>query len=533
MPPEVGSEGTASGNVKRVAGRLVPKAIFLALALLLASGAAPGWVDWLAAAFLWTIVSACLFAIAVSPLVLRDLPEDRVRQSLAQQKTSDPEKRSVLLSVAWRLPLIVAIGALYVSGRPILASLYLFMPFAIAAERVAVRRWAEGVDRPQVTAADWTIFVVFRLLFRSFRWVLIATARLLGQAFRALIWRPLLFGTLLSAAHGGLRLKRSLQRAAGLPRRAAWRLYGGRFRCLWRSWLPWGFWLSCAGLALPLLTGWMPSGYAIFAETLLWPLAIAPLALAILTAFVVMAEPNWFWARPRRRTRGTLAVLYARRILALGACASLYFAGLPLQAGLLALALLSVVGLRLLPEVPDWDSDEFFVDPFEGFAFVVLVCLVAIPLAPIWVPLLVYERWLDFRIGRRLRARFSMPEAFAYLVYAEPHQYERLLGDRGVLAAYRDRVIARDWRHDIRKRRESLGWQRFGETSEGRLLKRFEITDLREDLPFLALVVGSAIKPISLSRSYRSRRRDQGRALRRLEGRIAKVLAKRFGATAS
>ena len=533
MLPDVGAEGTASGKLKRAAERLVPKAIFLALALLLASGVAPGWVDWLAVAFLWTIISVGLFAIAVSPLVLRNLPEDRVRRGLAQQKTSGPRKSSLLLDIAWRLPLMIAVGALYFSGRPILAGLYLVLPFAVAVQRVAVRRWAERVDRPQVTAAEWAIFVVFHFLFRNFQRGLIAAARLLGQAFKTLIWQPLLFGTLLSAAHGGLRLKRSLQRASGLPRRTAWLLYGGRFRSLWRSWMPWLYWLSCAGLAFPLLTGWMPSGYAIFAETVLWPLTIAPLALAILTAFVVMSKPNWFWALPRRRTRATIAALYARRFLALGACASLYFVASPLQAGLLALAFLSVVGLRLLREVPDWDSDEIFVDPFEGVAFVLLVCLVAFPLAPIWGPLLAYERWLDFRIGRRLRARFAMPEAFAYLVYAEQQQCEHLLGDRGVLAAYWDRVIVRNWHHDIRKRREALGWQRFGETSEGRLLKRFEITDLREDLPFLALVVGSAIKPISLSRAYRSRRRDQGRALRRLEERTAKVLAKRFAATAS
>ncbi len=381
-----------------------------------------------------------------------------------------------------------------------------------------------------MTAAEWTIFVGFDFVFRNFRQGLTTAARLVGQAFKKLIWLPLLLGTLLSATDGGLRLKRSLQRAASLPRRAAWLLYGGRFRFLWRRWLPWCHCLCCAGLAFSLLTGWMPSGYAIFAETLLWPLAIAPLALAILTAIIVTSEPSWFRALPRRRTRGAIAVLYVRRLLALGACASLYFAGLPLQAGLLALALLSVVGLRLLPEVPDCDSGEIFVDPFEGAAFVVLVCLAALPLAPIWGPLLVYERWLDSRISGRLRAHFSMPEAFAYLIYAEPHQDERLLGERGILAAYRDRVIARDWRHDIRKQREALGWQRFGETSEGRLLKRFEITDLRQDLPFLALVVGSAIEPFSLIRPFRGQRRDDGRALSKLEGRIAKVLAKNFAA---
>ena len=530
MSPEGGAEGTASGSLKRLAARVLPKAVVVALVLLLASGAAPGWVDWLVVAFLWAIVALCLFAIAVSPFLLRASPEGRVRQGGAEQKTTDPRKRSVLSDIAWRLPSLVVVGALYFSGRPTLASLYLIMPFAFAAQRVAVRRWAEGVDRPQVTAAEWTIFVVFDFVFRNFRQGLTAAARLLGQAFKTLIWLPLLFGTLATAGHGGLRLKRSLRRAAGLPRRAAWLLYGGRFRSLWRRWLPWCYWLCCAGLAFSLLTGWMPSGCAIFAETLLWPLAIAPLALAILTVIIVMSEPSWFRALPRRRTRSVIAVLYVRRLLALGACASLYFAGSPWQAGLLALALLSVVGLRLLSEVPDWDRDEIFVDPFEGAAFVVLVCLAALPLTPILGPLLVYERWLDFRISGRLRARFSMPEAFVYLVYAEPHQHERLLGERGVLAAYRDRVIARDWRHDIRKQRETLGWQRFGQTSEGRLLKRFEITDLRDDLPFLALVLGSAIKPFSLGRPYRGRRRDRGRALSKLEGRIAKILAKTFTA---
>ena len=531
MPSESGAEARAAERIKKFAGQAVPKATFLAAALLLAWGSAPGWAVWLAAGFLWTIVGLGFLAMAIGCLVFRRPLEARLRPDPSRTEAREPKKSSLLLRLVWRLPLLIGIAALFLSGYPILAGLYLFLPFALAAERVAFRRWREGVERPQVTPAEWRCYLAFRFVFGALGRGLHHAGRAAGLLLKGLVWWPLLFAVLACAAASGLRLRQRLRRAAGLPRPAAWLLYARRFRPLWTVWLPWGFWLFAAGLALSLLLPGPPAALAAIALPLLWVLAGLPLILALLGAFAWLWEESWFWPQPRRRSLAAWLALYGRRALALVAGVSLYLAEQSLLAAILLLAVLALAGLRALPEIPDCDCEDPWMEPFEGLAAIVLSCLAIVPLLPVWIPLWAYERWSDFTIARQLRSRFSLPGGFAYLVYAEPHQRERLLGDDGVLAAYRDRVVARDWRHDIGRLREGLGWERFSETSEGRLLSRLEITDLRRDLPFLALVAGSGIKAFPLSRSYRKRLRDQGRALRKLEDKIAKALARRFAAT--
>jgi hypothetical protein len=107
------------------------------------------------------------------------------------------------------------------------------------------------------------------------------------------------------------------------------------------------------------------------------------------------------------------------------------------------------------------------------------------------------------------------------------------LGEGGLLHCWRDRAVARDWRAQIKTTMSDLGWSAFMETAEGRLLDRFEISNMRDDLPFLALVTRLRLKPFRLGEAYRARRRDGGKALGGLERRIRKLLARRFAGVSS
>ena len=124
----------------------------------------------------------------------------------------------------------------------------------------------------------------------------------------------------------------------------------------------------------------------------------------------------------------------------------------------------------------------------------------------------------DLRAGRKdgrdLCAILQRPEGLVYFLYAEQHQYEYFLGDDGVLDDVRDRVVARDWRRDIRARIDEYGWEPFKEMPEGRMLARLELSNMRDDLP--AVIVarpGKWVRVFRLSDPYRRRNRDGGKSL--------------------
>lgn len=133
------------------------------------------------------------------------------------------------------------------------------------------------------------------------------------------------------------------------------------------------------------------------------------------------------------------------------------------------------------------------------------------------------------RRGRRrdslgIRAAFDRPEGLVYFLYSEPHQYEHFLGKSDVLCGVDDRVVARDWRADVRSRIDELGWEEFKKTAEGRMLSRLGLTSMK-DLP--AVVVARRGKPVKLfrfSEFYRQRRRDGGERLANEERRLRRAL---------
>lgn len=141
--------------------------------------------------------------------------------------------------------------------------------------------------------------------------------------------------------------------------------------------------------------------------------------------------------------------------------------------------------------------------------------IVASPVIAVAMPFMLFA---DLRAGRKdgsdLCAIFLRPEGLVYFLYAEPHQYEYFMGDDGALDDVRDRVVARDWRKDIRARIDEYGWETFKEMPEGRMLARLELSNMRDDLP--AVIVarpGKWVRAFRLSEPYRRRYRDGGKSL--------------------
>ena len=143
--------------------------------------------------------------------------------------------------------------------------------------------------------------------------------------------------------------------------------------------------------------------------------------------------------------------------------------------------------------------------------FWILVSPVVVVAAPF---IFAWDRRAARRDSRGLRVAFDRPGGLVYFLYSEPHQYECFLGKGGVLHEVRGRVVARDWRADVRACIDESGWEAFKETAEGRMLSRLQLTNMREHLP--AVIVARPrkwIKVFRFSEQYRKRRRDGGKSL--------------------
>lgn len=136
------------------------------------------------------------------------------------------------------------------------------------------------------------------------------------------------------------------------------------------------------------------------------------------------------------------------------------------------------------------------------------------------------RRLLNFRICRNLRKVFGMPEGLVYFAYAEPHQHRYFLGAEGVLAPHEKWVVARDWRDEVKR---VLGEPSAQREPEYRLLQRFGVSNLRQHLPFIAIVgKRSELKAFLCNDAYRTRHRDDGKALRALDTQIEEELSQAF-----
>ena len=130
----------------------------------------------------------------------------------------------------------------------------------------------------------------------------------------------------------------------------------------------------------------------------------------------------------------------------------------------------------------------------------------------------------------RLCELFERSHGLVYFAYSEPHQRECFLGENGVLAPYREHVIERDWRRDIAPKRKGAGPEHTFEEPECWLLGYCKITNMHDDLPFVAVVeVCSLGGWFVASEAYRARRRDGAVAFGKLEESIRTELAGVFG----
>jgi len=453
-------------------------ALLIGAAVMLAFGGAPAWAEWIAVVILWSLVSLAYFAIALRFLLLPALALAGVQGRKGDRK--GPRFRSVIEYCVGRLVRLLFAVALFVSGRPVLASLYLFL----------------------------------------------------------FLWVPLVFAVLACLTHAGIWIKQPLRKALGLPRGLVYLLYAKPCRRVWKQVLPTGFWLVATVLALGLAFDALPMAAEEAITAILWGTALALLALSGLSFLflvfvedggnVVHGKPPFDWPRA--------IGFYAQFLQRLVFLSALCWAGLWILAGLY-LALICVVSAIEWYGTLNGDQDDEILNPSILTGVTGLLLLFGpflVLVSPVYLPILAYEFWCKIRTAKDLRGKFGKPDGLIYFLYSEPHQYEHFLGEGGVLAAYGEQVVARNWRTCIRPAREGPGWEDFEESAEGRLLKHFEISRLRHHLPFVAVVPPSPwLKGFQMSKVYRARRRDNGRALRKLEEQIKKAVSKAFGIAAS
>ena len=148
-------------------------ALVMGSAVLLAAGGAPFWVERTAVVFLWTLVVLFYLGMAIAFMSYRMPAPETLRQHEADggqhRRGGSRIKRAVR-----RLLHLLLVAALAISGRPVLAGLYLLAPFTGVAVDVGRKRWIEGVERPDVSAGRWAVYQVFRHAFRAVPWVLLS-----------------------------------------------------------------------------------------------------------------------------------------------------------------------------------------------------------------------------------------------------------------------------------------------------------------------------------------------------------------------
>lgn len=448
-------------------------ALFFGAAAVLAIGGAPTWAEWIAVVFLWTIVSLLYLALALGAW---SAPVEAQRRTGARKGR---RYRDAFGYGARKLAGLLFVAALFVSGRPVLASLYLFL------------------------------------------WLRVVLA----------------FALLACLVHAGVRVKWPLRAKFGLPRRLAYLLYAKPYRQVWKRVLPVGFWLLATALALVLAFDAWPMAAEETITAILWNGVLVLLTLSGLSfLFLVFAEDGGNVVQGKQPLGWPRAIgFYALVLLRLVLLSAICWAGQWLLAGLY-LALICVVSATRWYGTIAGHQDDEVLNPSILTALTGL-CLLFGPflllVSPVLLPILAYEHWCNIRTAKDLRRKFNKPGGFIYFLYSEPHQYEHFLGEGGVLAAYRDQVVARDWRTRIRPEREGPAWQEFRKSAEGRLLKRFEISRLRHHLPFVAVIPPSPwVKDFQMSEAYRARQRDKGAALRKLENQIELAAGKVFGMAA-
>ncbi len=239
---------------------------------------------------------------------------------------------------------------------------------------------------------------------------------------------------------------------------------------------------------------------------------------------------------------------------------ALWTAGYPLLAGLCILGPLLLLSADVR-ERRQKHSDSARIDFLSRAVHFIVwwplvaagtVCAAAI-LAPLGILGAIYERIVgtlrhplpeserearahEARIRRaaasyRLREAFGKPEGFVYFMCSEPHQREHFLGDGGLLAALGDRVVARDYRRHVMETRTTYNWQAFELAPEGALLRLNGVSNMRRDLPFIAVVPPRGrVQIFRLSKPYRARTRDRGAALEQAEAELRVAIDAAFHA---
>jgi len=118
----------------------------------------------------------------------------------------------------------------------------------------------------------------------------------------------------------------------------------------------------------------------------------------------------------------------------------------------------------------------------------------------------------------RLREAFEQPDGFVYFMCSEPHQHEHFLSEGGLIGDLGDRVVARDYRRHVLEARNTFNWMAFQQAPEGALLRVNGVSNMRRDLPFIAIVPPRGrVETFCLSEPYRARTRDKGAALKQAE----------------
>jgi len=130
----------------------------------------------------------------------------------------------------------------------------------------------------------------------------------------------------------------------------------------------------------------------------------------------------------------------------------------------------------------------------------------------------------------RLREVFGKPDGFVYFMSSEPHQRQHFLGPGGLLANLGDSVVARDYRTHVLTARTTRNWKAFNRSPEGALLHVNGISNMRRDLPFIAVVPPRGLVQVfRLSEPYRARMREGGAALAQAETEVRVAIATQLG----